>query len=100
MSGLQLVQSLIALHARFAHIVDSCFAKSMIFQKALKTVRLPRLLSFISPYSFQTRQAFTEFINADTRVCQLLAQFAHDLLQKGAKFRVEDLDDTLDQVSH
>lgn len=69
LSGLQLVQSLIALHARFAHIVDSCFQKALVFQKALKA-------------------AFTDFINADTRVCQLLAQFVHDLLQKGNKFKV------------
>jgi hypothetical protein len=52
----------------------------MVFQKAIKT-------------------AFTEFINMDSRVSLLLAQFVHDLLQKGSRFKVDDLEETLRHVA-
>ncbi len=74
-----LVRKLIALHAQYNEIVVNCFEKHSIMQKALK-------------------KAFEEFINKDNRVSKLLAKFVNDVLKKGSKVNVKDIDSTLDNV--
>jgi len=74
-----LVRSLIDLHANYAQIVTVCFKKQQVFQKALK-------------------KAFEDFINKDNRVSKLLAKFVHDVLRKGSKVNVKDLESTLDNI--
>jgi len=74
-----LVRNLIALHQRYAGIVSECFQKAQLFQKALK-------------------RAFEDFINKDNRVSKLLAKFVNDVLKKGSKVNVKDLESTLDNV--
>lgn len=70
---------MIALHAQYNRVVNDCFGKSQIFQKALK-------------------KAFEDFINKDNRVSKLLAKFVHDVLKKGTKVNIKDVDGTLDNV--
>jgi cullin 1 len=74
-----LVRNLIALHAQYNEVVVHCFEKHSIMQKALK-------------------KAFEEFINKDNRVSKLLAKFVNDVLKKGSKVNVKDIDSTLDNV--
>ena len=61
-----LVRNLIALHAQYNEVVQTCFEKAQVMQKALK-------------------RAFEEFINKDNRVSKLLAKFVNDVLKKGSK---------------
>ena len=61
-----LVRNLIALHAQYNEVVQSCFEKAQVMQKALK-------------------RAFEDFINKDNRVSKLLAKFVNDVLKKGSK---------------
>jgi len=79
--GHTLINSLLALHARYNGVVNDCFEKSQVFQKALK-------------------KAFEDFINKDTRLSKLLAKFVNDVLKKGSKINinVRDVDATLDNV--
>jgi len=75
-----LVTHLITLHAQYADIVNTCFQRSQVFQRALK-------------------KAFEEFINKDTRVSKLLANFINDVLTKGNTITLtESLEKTLDNV--
>jgi len=74
-----LVRNLIALHAQFADVVKVCFQNNQVFQKALK-------------------KAFEDFINKDNRVSKLLARFVNDLLKKGTKINVKNVESTLDNV--
>lgn len=74
-----LVRNLIGLHAQYNHIVTTCFDKAQIMQKSLK-------------------KAFEEFINKDNRVSKLLAKFVNDVLKKGSKVSVKDIEATLDNV--
>jgi len=75
----QLVRNLIALHAQYNTVVTQCFDKASVFQKALK-------------------KAFEEFINKDNRVSKLLAKYVNDVLKKGTKVNIKDVDATLDNV--
>jgi hypothetical protein len=50
-----------------------------VFQKALK-------------------KAFEDFINKDNRVSKLLAKFVNDVLKKGTKVNIKDVEATLDNV--
>jgi len=74
-----LVKSLIDLHAQYNEIVTVCFEKAQVMQKALK-------------------KAFEDFINKDNRVSKLLAKFVNDVLKKGTKVNVKDVEATLDNV--
>jgi len=74
-----LVRNLISLHAQFNDITTHCFEKAQVMQKALK-------------------KAFEEFINKDNRVSKLLAKFVNDVLKKGSKVNVRDVESTLDNV--
>lgn len=75
----QLVRNLIALHAQYNRVVVDCFQKAPVFQKALK-------------------KAFEDFINKDNRVSKLLAKFVNDVLKKGTKVSIKDVEGTLDNV--
>lgn len=55
------------------------FEKTQVMQKSLK-------------------KAFEEFINKDNRVSKLLAKFVNDVLKKGSKVNVRDVESTLDNV--
>ena len=44
------------------------------------------------------KKAFEEFINKDNRVSKLLAKFVNDVLRKGSKVNVKDIESTLDNV--
>lgn len=44
------------------------------------------------------KKAFEEFINKDNRVSKLLAKFVNDVLKKGSKVNVRDVESTLDNV--
>jgi hypothetical protein len=44
------------------------------------------------------KKAFEEFINKDNRVSKLLAKFVHEVLRKGSKVNVRDIESTLDNV--
>ena len=59
--------------------VVSSFEKTQVMQKSLK-------------------KAFEEFINKDNRVSKLLAKFVNDVLKKGSKVNVRDVESTLDNV--
>jgi cullin 1 len=74
-----LVQSLIDLHDRFNTVIRECFGDAPVFQRALKT-------------------AFEEFTNRDQRVSKLLAKYVDDVLKKGTKLNVKDIDSTLENV--
>lgn len=74
-----LVQQLITLHAQYNQVVVTCFERAQIMQKSLK-------------------KAFEEFINTDHRVSKLLAKFVNDVLKKGSKLNVKDIESTLDNV--
>jgi len=74
-----LVRNLISLHASYNEIVTGSFEKTQIMQKALK-------------------KAFEDFINKDNRVSKLLAKFVNDVLRKGSKVNVKDIEATLDNV--
>lgn len=75
----ELVRNLIALHAQYNTVVTDCFEKAQIMQKSLK-------------------KAFEDFINKDNRVSKLLVKFVNDVLKKGTKVNVKDLESTLDNV--
>lgn len=74
-----LVRNLISLHERFHAIVQNNFKNSQTFQKALK-------------------EAFEDFINKEYYTSNLLAKFINDVLKKGSKVSVSDLEKTLDHV--
>lgn len=74
-----LVRNLIGLHAQYNEITTVAFEKTQVMQKALK-------------------KAFEEFINKDNRVSKLLAKFVNDVLKKGSKVNVRDIESTLDNV--
>jgi cullin 1 len=75
----ELVRNLISLHERFHGIVNNNFHNNQLFQKALK-------------------EAFEDFINREYYTSNLLARFINDVLKKGSKVAVEDLERTLDHV--
>lgn len=75
----QLVRNLIGLHAQYNKVVTECFNKAQVFQKALK-------------------KAFEDFINKDNRVSKLLAKFVNDVLKKGTKVNIRDVEATLGNV--
>jgi len=78
--GHDLVTKLISLHAQYADVVNTCFEKNQVFQKALK-------------------KAFETFINQDDRVSKLLANFINDILTRGATINLnEPIEKTLDNV--
>eukprot|EP00954_Amorphochlora_amoebiformis_P003651 282900-Amorphochlora_amoeboformis.AAC.1 len=74
-----LVTSLITLHRHYDNVVRQCFGHHQVFQKALKT-------------------AFESFINENDSVSKLLALYAHDVLKKGSKVNVGNVEKTLDHV--
>jgi cullin 3 len=74
-----LIRNLIDLHDRFWNIVKENFNQDPIFHKALK-------------------DAFEDFINKEYYTSNLLARYANDILKKGAKVIVSDLDTTMDNV--
>lgn len=74
-----LVKDLINLHAQYNSVVKNCFQGSQVFHKALK-------------------KAFEDFINVDNKVSKLLAKFVNDVLKKGTKTNVKDVEGTLDNV--
>eukprot|EP00471_Norrisiella_sphaerica_P012692 CAMPEP_0184496854 /NCGR_PEP_ID=MMETSP0113_2-20130426/35050_1 /TAXON_ID=91329 /ORGANISM="Norrisiella sphaerica, Strain BC52" /LENGTH=715 /DNA_ID=CAMNT_0026883685 /DNA_START=74 /DNA_END=2221 /DNA_ORIENTATION=+ len=74
-----LVTSLITLHKHYDTVVKECFGNHQVFQKALKT-------------------AFESFINENDSVSKLLALYAHDVLKKGSKVNVGNVEKTLDHV--
>mmetsp|Transcript_25987 Transcript_25987/g.46178 ORF Transcript_25987/g.46178 Transcript_25987/m.46178 type:complete len:745 (+) Transcript_25987:89-2323(+) len=74
-----LVTSLITLHRHYDTVVKQCFGHHQVFQKALKT-------------------AFESFINENDSVSKLLALYAHDVLKKGSKVNVGNVEKTLDHV--
>eukprot|EP00466_Bigelowiella_natans_P014435 jgi/Bigna1/46233/estExt_Genewise1.C_30105 len=74
-----LVTDLITLHRHYDTVVRDCFGHHQVFQKALKT-------------------AFESFINENDSVSKLLALYAHDVLKKGSKVTVENVEKTLDHV--
>lgn len=74
-----LVKELIKLHAQYNDVVKVCFQEAQVFQKALK-------------------RAFEDFINQDNRVSKLLAKFVNDVLKKGTKIYVLDVEATLDNI--
>jgi len=78
-SNHQLVRNLIGLHAQYNKVVTECFDKAQVFQKSLK-------------------KAFEEFINKDNRVSKLLAKFVNDVLKKGTKVNIKDVEATLGNV--
>jgi len=75
----QLVRNLIQLHAQYNKVVTECFDKAQVFQKSLK-------------------KAFEDFINKDNRVSKLLAKFVNDVLKKGTKVNIKDVESTLGNV--
>jgi hypothetical protein len=75
----ELIRSLIDLHDRFLKIVKNQFQSEQVFHKALK-------------------EAFEEFINKEYYTSALLARFANDILKKGTKIAISDLENTMDHV--
>jgi len=75
----ELIRSLIELHDRFLNIVKTQFQSEQVFHKALK-------------------EAFEEFINKEYYTSALLARFANDILKKGTKIAISDLENTMDHV--
>jgi len=75
----ELIRSLIDLHDRFLNIVKTQFQSEQVFHKALK-------------------EAFEEFINKEYYTSALLARFANDILKKGTKIAISDLENTMDHV--
>eukprot|EP00485_Elphidium_margaritaceum_P002331 CAMPEP_0202686960 /NCGR_PEP_ID=MMETSP1385-20130828/2697_1 /ASSEMBLY_ACC=CAM_ASM_000861 /TAXON_ID=933848 /ORGANISM="Elphidium margaritaceum" /LENGTH=767 /DNA_ID=CAMNT_0049341651 /DNA_START=114 /DNA_END=2417 /DNA_ORIENTATION=+ len=75
----ELIRSLIDLHDRFLKIVKTQFQSEQVFHKALK-------------------EAFEEFINKEYYTSALLARFANDILKKGTKIAIADLENTMDHV--
>eukprot|EP01084_Bolivina_argentea_P149953 261877_1 len=75
----ELIRSLISLHDRFLKIVKHQFHSEQVFHKALK-------------------DAFEEFMNEDFCTSALLAQFANDILKKGTKIAISDLENTMGHV--
>eukprot|EP01083_Nonionella_stella_P077934 213041_1 len=75
----ELIRSLIDLHDRFLKIVKHQFNSEQVFHKALK-------------------EAFEEFINKEYYTSALLARFANDILKKGTKIAISDLENTMDHV--
>jgi len=75
----QLIRSLIGLHDRFLNIVKTQLQSQQVFEKALK-------------------EAFEEFINKEYYTSALLARFANDILKKGTKIAIGDLESTMNHV--
>merc|ERR1740129_1589385 len=75
----ELIRSLIELHDRFLKIVKTQLQSEQVFHKALK-------------------EAFEEFINKEYYTSELLARFANDILKKGTKIAISDLENTMDHV--
>jgi len=75
----ELIRSLIDLHDRFLKIVKNQFQSEQVFHKALK-------------------EAFEDFINKEYYTSALLARFANDILKKGTKIAISDLENTMDHV--
>lgn len=74
-----LIRQLIDLHDRFLKIVKTQFQQEQVFHKALK-------------------EAFEEFINKEYYTSALLARFGNDILKKGTKISIGDLENTMDHV--
>lgn len=77
--GHTLIRQLIDLHDRFLNIVKTNFHGDQLFHKALK-------------------EAFEDFINKEYYTSALLARYANDILKKGTKVQVDDLENTMDHV--
>jgi len=75
----ELITNLIKLHQRFFGLVKTSFQDDQHFHKALK-------------------EAFEEFINMNYFTSNYLARFANDILRKGNRATVLDLDKTMDHV--
>jgi len=75
----ELIINLIKLHGRFLDLVRGSFQGDQLFHKALK-------------------EAFEDFINMNYFTSNYLAKYANDILKKGKKSSVDDLDMTMDHV--
>jgi len=75
----ELITNLIKLHQRFFNLVKHSFNDDQLFHKALK-------------------EAFEEFINMNYFTSNYLAKYANDILRKGNRAAVLDLDRTMDHV--
>jgi len=75
----ELITNLIKLHDRFLNLVQESFQGEQLFHKSLK-------------------EAFEEFINVDYFTSNYLARYANDILRKGNRAAVMDLDKTMDHV--
>eukprot|EP00455_Lapot_gusevi_P043272 TRINITY_DN5238_c0_g1_i4.p1 TRINITY_DN5238_c0_g1~~TRINITY_DN5238_c0_g1_i4.p1 ORF type:complete len:690 (-),score=273.95 TRINITY_DN5238_c0_g1_i4:174-2243(-) len=73
------VRNLMQLHDQYLGLVRRCFDNSQVFQKALK-------------------EAFEDFINKEYHTSRLLAKYINDVLKKGSKVDVADIENTLDNV--
>eukprot|EP00497_Spongosphaera_streptacantha_P000994 TRINITY_DN166_c0_g1_i5.p1 TRINITY_DN166_c0_g1~~TRINITY_DN166_c0_g1_i5.p1 ORF type:complete len:494 (-),score=137.03 TRINITY_DN166_c0_g1_i5:2-1483(-) len=75
----ELITNLIKLHDRFLNLVKGSFQGDQLFHKALK-------------------EAFEDFINMNYFTSNYLAKYANDILRKGNRASVMDLDKTMDHV--
>lgn len=79
------IQSLLALHDRYMHLVTNCFSKHAVFNKAMK-------------------EAFERFVNeqvGDSATAQLFANYCDSLLNtggKGAKMSENDVEAQLEKL--
>lgn len=71
-----LIRDIIALHDRYLYVVQECFRKDQLFEKALK-------------------ESFEDFINKNLYPSNLLARFSNAVLTRGAKVQVDDMERTL-----
>ena len=78
-SHYELIPSLFDLHDRFLKIVKNEFKQKQVFDKALKA-------------------AFEEVINEEYYTSILLSRFADDILKKGTKILIQDLENTMDNI--
>ena len=74
-----LIRDLIDLHDRFLKITKIQFMNENLFQLALK-------------------QAYEEFINKENYVSSLLARFVNDILRRGSKLAINDLENAMSHV--
>eukprot|EP01084_Bolivina_argentea_P188508 324502_1 len=75
----QLIESLINLHNKCLNIVKNELHEEVIFHKALK-------------------ESFEEIVSKEYYTHALLARFANDILKKGTKIAIQDLENTMDHV--
>ena len=75
----ELIAAFVSLHDRFSSIVKEQFQQDAQFEKAL-------------------REAFVEFINKEYHVSALLPRYVNDILKKGSKIVVSNLERAMQHV--